>query len=610
MGLRCERSFGFATPSTLQISGVQPTVGCPFFFMWSPNNPDLANDGKSFLVAAWHELFYGFTPDSYQPRLHNVASLIDELVHIGSIWEDEPRYAVHVTGIQAELKEAIKGESRILSLIPTYRSAASALVSASSPRALVVGGSIAATQRETYWKAFETWATSAIAKLPEGKEEALDAIRRLATFAFQHGKEDDDVWDEELANTSENPVDIFRELVRRTRQSDQPYLCTLSILGETDEMHSVARRQGHEIVADTSLPANYRDTISTPGAKRLHVRLSVTAPSIRHAVAIARKQLGLEIGFVSLYKNPGELRLHSTALVTSGGGNRVFVQSEQAFRRLFPRSRARKDIKSSLELVSSHEIDGRVLAAVEQLALASGSTDTRTRLVNLWSALETLAGSHEGTKTIERISELIVPLVISRQVHKTTRYITILCQEFSVATNRMDYGSGFQRLKHGSIRLEDMLCTLTSPKDDPKIRDLLGFAEHPLMRFHILSTWKTFHSPKVLRTKLLGSKLRVEWQLARIYRARNLLVHEGLEVPHIVPLLDNLQNYSSMLVQRLVHELKTHSDWNVRHSIAYWNSRMNHVIESLERCPECLTAKDFLETKDSTQVWPSFKAKT
>ena len=155
-----------------------------------------------------------------------------------------------------------------------------------------------------------------------------------------------------------------------------------------------------------------------------------------------------------------------------------------------------------------------------------------------------------------------------------------------------------------------MLCTLASPEGDQKILDLLAFAKHPLSRFHILSTWKIFHSPKDLRTKLVGSKLHVEWQLARIYRARNLLVHEGLEVPHIVPLLDNLQNYSSMLVQRLVHELKTHSDWNVRHSIAYWNGRMNHVIESLDRCPESLNVKDFLETDEVTQIWPRLETKT
>ncbi len=154
-----------------------------------------------------------------------------------------------------------------------------------------------------------------------------------------------------------------------------------------------------------------------------------------------------------------------------------------------------------------------------------------------------------------------------------------------------------------------MLYTLASPKDDPKIRDPVAFAEHPLVRFHIFSTWKTFRSPKDLRSKLLASKAAC-WMgnLLEYTAARNLLVHEGLEVPHIVPLLDNLQNYTSMLVQRLVHELKTHSDWNVRHSIAYWNSRMNHVIESLARCPECLTAKDFLETDESTHIWPKLES--
>ena len=135
------------------------------------------------------------------------------------------------------------------------------------------------------------------------------------------------------------------------------------------------------------------------------------------------------------------------------------------------------------------------------------------------------------------------------------------------------------------------------------IEDLLKFAEHPLMRHRIHRTWKSYHDPKALKARLEASKQRLEWQIARIYRARNLLVHQGEEVLHIVPLLDNLQNYLSMLVQRMIHELKKHPGWTVRNLIEFWNGRMNHALRCLNECPSALTTRDFLERGKTVQLW-------
>ena len=71
-----------------------------------------------------------------------------------------------------------------------------------------------------------------------------------------------------------------------------------------------------------------------------------------------------------------------------------------------------------------------------------------------------------------------------------------------------------------------------------------------------------------------------------------------------VPLLDNLQNYISMAVQRLIHELKMHPEWNVRHAMEYWKGKMEHMLKSLERCPNVLTIDDFIEGKEGEKIWP------
>ena len=102
---------------------------------------------------------------------------------------------------------------------------------------------------------------------------------------------------------------------------------------------------------------------------------------------------------------------------------------------------------------------------------------------------------------------------------------------------------------------------------------------------------------------LIKSKDRLEWHIARIYRARNQLVHQGEESPFLVPLLDNLQNYLSMAVQRLIHELKEHPAWDVRHAIEYWNGKMVHQFESLERSPGALNVNDFIDDSSTESIW-------
>jgi hypothetical protein len=82
-------------------------------------------------------------------------------------------------------------------------------------------------------------------------------------------------------------------------------------------------------------------------------------------------------------------------------------------------------------------------------------------------------------------------------------------------------------------------------------------------------------------------------------------VHQGIESPFLVPLLDNLQNYISMAVQRLIHELKVHPGWSLRHVMAFWQWNMHHQLSSLQQRPSVLSAADFIETNDHAPLWPA-----
>ena len=238
----------------------------------------------------------------------------------------------------------------------------------------------------------------------------------------------------------------------------------------------------------------------------MFVRFDIEATSIRNAVAASRKRLGIATGLVSLYQNSPSLHVHPMALIHAHGSYVVFSQAEQAFRRLHPRSRATQDIREALDLLKKHRIDERLLGAIELLSLASSSSDSRARLINFWSSIETLAGGHEGSTTLERVSSLVVPLVISRHVGRTIRYLAIETQQLGSLLGRGDYGAGFPRSSEKFVAPREMLKTLAAAENSQPICDLLKFAEHPLLRYRVYRSWETIHEPKKLSTMLALSK--------------------------------------------------------------------------------------------------------
>jgi hypothetical protein len=92
-----------------------------------------------------------------------------------------------------------------------------------------------------------------------------------------------------------------------------------------------------------------------------------------------------------------------------------------------------------------------------------------------------------------------------------------------------------------------------------------------------------FSNPNKLSEELKLSAKRTEWHLYRIYRARNLIVHEGTEVPHAYQLLGNLHYYFRVTMSRILHGMQLNPNWEVNDSIEHWRSRYNYIIDDLEK---------------------------
>ena len=81
-------------------------------------------------------------------------------------------------------------------------------------------------------------------------------------------------------------------------------------------------------------------------------------------------------------------------------------------------------------------------------------------------------------------------------------------------------------------------------ENEPNRKVLYGKLEDfPLLKWRLFYINKIFSSNTNIKHLLTNHKQKVEWQIRRIYRVRNLIVHSGKRPSYTNILVENLHNY-------------------------------------------------------------------
>lgn len=583
--------------------------------MWTPEVSQLVpgNDASNFLIAAWHELFDALTPDTFQPRIHNIPSLVSELENLSSRLCGElgdTRWKQHIQLVKEECRELVTESQHVLQQLPEYKWHLHRLLSDDDSRQIKLNAAILQQHQVLFENQLFDQLESTISTMPKTKEACHKALRSVATLALQQGKEDDDLLDDESFETSSPASDIARRMRMIVERNDRDFDCVFVVIGKSVPFlsqvgfHSFKRR----LLPQEEI--NHFKTIY--GNDGFHC-LSITAKarSYRNAQSNAATRLATALNVFNLHANAKELWIcpKSFVRVSNAPKFRIFNQEEPAYRRLNRRNRVIEDTEESLDLFFRKQVDERILNALELHATALGSSEYRVRLVNLWSALECLSATCKGSSVIERVCELVTPILVWRRPDKLVRYLAIETQRFADFSGNHKYGVGFPRSKPDFVHPWDLMLTLAKPNGNSGLSeyfDLIG--SHPYLRFRAKRLWDLLSDPNELLKSQEASSKRVRWQLYRIYRARNILVHQGEEAPQFNALLDSLMYYTSVVISRVLHGLKVNKSWRVREAWEYWRLKSEYVSDSLKNQASVLTVGDFFPRsydKGHTEpLWP------
>ena len=547
-----------------------------------------------FFALHWAEMLHNDTPDTWQVRTCNIRTILEEVIDAARTAEKIETYR-HV--LRALLDEAFSVIRRDAAVARFYPFVVQYLepwrnrdISASDAPEIERVASVVLGNLEGYWgRAVEVVLEMVAEGNSQWKLELYDAAMTAAVEAVARGHSPEYIRSLLLEKVLVTRPEPFKDRVEETlgllSRKPATYTCTFIPKGVKRLVAGIAPPDISVRVGPPAAAAAGPEVEFYNRGNQLTVYLSVkvTAVDQESARHVAEQRLFQFFAGLNLYGVEDPLGLaHPDALVEDADGKkwRVGERGEIAYlanaKSMYPKAGTLFQVHQRL----GSEDAAQLMAALQYHRLALTATSDEARFINLWVALESLCQGGNGS-IIDRVCTRIPPCVSIGNVRKTfaalARYIRYLWTD----ADRPQFLALFPNSNTNVLRQEDLLRVMLLKPGSPDLLELFRLtARHPLICHRVFRVKaKMLDRPKSLAENLRFTRRNVEWQLKRIYRIRNEIVHRGSSSPRILrQLTQHLHTYLVTATQGIVYELDRQPRWSMRDALEHKRRLFDHVV--------------------------------
>lgn len=179
--------------------------------------------------------------------------------------------------------------------------------------------------------------------------------------------------------------------------------------------------------------------------------------------------------------------------------------------------------------------------AFEMHAAALDTRSTNILLKSFWTSMETIFANPVASNSHENVLNSVLPIIQK----------TYILKLLGVLYSQLQSALTDQALSALKIyRFEDFVEYFAANKENSSelkaIYKLLEF--NPLLRSRIFELRKTLSTGNSIAKFLDNHKRRIEWQIKRIYRARNIATHIGEEISCSEVIINHIHNYFDFVI--------------------------------------------------------------
>lgn len=220
---------------------------------------------------------------------------------------------------------------------------------------------------------------------------------------------------------------------------------------------------------------------------------------------------------------------------------------------LLSRGRTRSEEQSYVRIEEMlqriHIIGEKFFTAINLHASAMESKNVSNQLLNLWTIVEVLVAveKRNNHNKITQITNTLTTVLNASYIKSIIEQLLLdlkhYCAGFSDYLSRIDKGENeYEKL------IAMLICDEFLQVKMELINELTCY---PLLRWRIEYYSKQFSNRVSLKNFLFKHRKRLEWQIVRIYRNRNMIIHDGSHFPYIDLIVQNLHFYVDSLIDTI-----------------------------------------------------------
>lgn len=559
----------------------------------------IAEESHRFFVLRWDELFGENTFDTWQVRTCNVPSILNEILETVRVGQTHAPYLVNLEYL---LDEATMLASRDFVVSKDFPFVRQSLSSLASQYQNLKG------QKNPDWDGFRSCVNVIAGNLRDYRKMVIIRLRSLMGSPPSRYK--NDLYDltmclaidlaasgystpflrsgiEILQDSAQ--ADFGSRLERFLAQydgSERGYECRFLVALPDPKTFPTSEISGVTISRPAPLGglgpeerAFYgQDTGALIAAVRVTALDSITARDS------ASEKLGKFFSLSRLYhiSKVACLRKPTSLVIPEGQqGRRVEPDISRLGYLRDSRNAAEKLTDLAVLLSQLHQEDVESLtSSLQYHDLALAATTDNIRLVNLWIALECLV-RRGHTSIIDAICTVVPQGMATGYLYRAVKALAIDLH----AIWRKRTPNPLALLLHQPYgpTPHELLDVLLEPNDGPRMDALQTLVSpNPLLIYRISRLRDhMLRGPKDLGDALTAHKRNVEWQLRRIYRSRNHVMHRGTSPVGTRHLIQHLHGYVVITLHNTVHDLQLHPRWSIADTFEHRRLIYEHLLDRL-----------------------------
>lgn len=396
---------------------------------------------------------------------------------------------------------------------------------------------------------------SDIDRLARTLVEALVGMGVSKEFLYKKTKEFFFVGDAPKLSTGEQLVDFFGFIGPVTHEFDVFFVVSKKIKSVEESIRAFGIElldEVPEVLAEISLQKSF-----APSSEEVLVQVKdIQGYDCYSARGDAERRIDMLRDMFTLFFHRNELRWRNEALIRQCCEENVAIvsASKNSMQKAFDpnEKHASKQLNWMLDNMAMHKESYRKLIRVIDMHGICVTNDVpENQLLNLWIAIETLVPSRDGRNKIGNILTEFSPFL--RRTH-VRRIIDRLLRDLMVwnayVTRKIIRKVQCAKGKRMAIRLLHLLAL----KENEAVRSELyaELKDFHLLRFRVFSISRDLSKPISVRSLIDEYLMRVSWQIRRIYRTRNLLVHAGTAPRYLSALIENGHDYLDVVLSEIL----------------------------------------------------------